>query len=89
MSDLPEPEELETRQVPVWRFNADWYHHGVPMPPGDWKESRDKDLQEARDMLAHLEEGEDWFFVQVYGSDVDVFFIDPREAMLFKLRHVM
>ena len=42
-------------------------------------------IDEVRTMLSHLTEGKDWFFSEYGLIAVDVFFIDPKEAMLFKL----
>ena len=86
MSDLPEPEILETKQVAVWRmpdeYKGQWWNP-------QWRVDREQDLQDAREMLSHLTENQDWFFVQVCGSDIDVFFTDARQAVMFKLRHII
>lgn len=86
MSDLPPPEVLETIQVPAWRFPAE-YKNQFWNPR--WREEKEKDLADVREKLAHLIEYEDWFFVNVYGEEIDVFFTDKRQAVYFKLRHVL
>ena len=86
MSDLPEPEIIETVQVPAWRFPEE-YKKTFWNP--QWRRDREKDLEDIRGMLSHLTENEDWFFVVVGGNDVDVFFTDARQAVYFKLRHVV
>lgn len=94
MSDLPPPVEMETRQVAAWRLPPNFANQFWNT---SWRDEREKTLQQVREMLSHLTENEDWFLVQVdleeggynFGNAVDAFFTDPREAMLFKLRHVL
>lgn len=86
MSEIPEPEVIETIQVPAWRMPAKfvgqpWNHQ--------WRTDKAKDLEDVRAKLAHLVEYEDWFFVNVDAEEVDVFFTDKKQAVYFKLRHVM
>ena len=86
MSEIPELEVIEAIQVPVWRMPTQ-YKNSFWDP--QWRTNREKDLADVRAMLAHLVEYEDWFFVNVYAEDVDVFFTDKKQAVYFKLRHVM
>lgn len=86
MSDLPEPEIVETTQVTVWRMSD--YHVKQYWRDAQWRIDRNKDLQDIRGMLSHLTENEDWFFVE-YGHDVDVCFTDAKQAMMIKLRLVL
>ena len=86
MSDLPKPEIIETVQVPAWRFPVE-YKNQFWNP--QWRRDKEQDLADVREMLAHLTGNEDWFFVTVSGSNVDVFFTDKKQAVYFKLRHTI
>ena len=56
------------------------YWHNFYCPD---KQSR---IDKVRLMLGHLREGRDWFFAESGLIAIDVFFADPKEAMMFKLR---
>lgn len=88
MSNILESEIIDTVQIPVWCYPTD-ITYSQRFWEIQWRIDREKDLQDARDMLAHLTEDEDWFFVNVDGLNTDVFFTDSRQAVLFKLRHVI
>ena len=49
---------------------------------------KQKAVDYARSFLQHLEESKDFFFVETGLMVIEIFFKDPKEAMLFKLRFV-
>jgi hypothetical protein len=83
----PPPQELDTNRVALWRLvefdNLNYFQSSM------WLSSRIKAVEDVRLTLSHLQENVDWFIVQTGWVDLDIFFTDARQAVLFKLSHVL